>query len=241
VSHRHPGLFWTHNDSGDGPRLFAFDEQGRHRGTCQLTGAAAVDWEDMGSFQWRGQDLLFVGDVGDNLGRRESCHVYIFAEPESPNSRAAVLQTLEFSYSDGPRDCEALAFDGTLREFLIVEKRLAIGSAVYRLPWTSARSDEPRVAERIATIPVPWATSLDISPDGRRAIVATYGSAFEFSRQPEESWQAALARSGRLVELPPRAQGESICYGRDGASLFLTSEKRPCPLFMLPAQGRSSP
>ena len=39
VSHRHPGLFWTHNDSGDAPRLYAFDEQGRHHGTLRRAGS----------------------------------------------------------------------------------------------------------------------------------------------------------------------------------------------------------
>ena len=241
ISYRHPGLFWTHNDSGDEPRLFAFDEQGRHRGTCHLSGAMARDWEDMGSFQWRGQDLLFVGDVGDNLGQRSSCQVYLFAEPPSPDGEARVLQTLEFSYEDGPRDCEALALDGSRREFLLVEKRLSLSSAVYRLPWTAGPAGERRLAQRIATIPLPWATSMDISSDGRRAIVATYGSAYEFSRQPEESWQTALARAGRMIELPHRTQGETICYGPDGVSLFLTSEQRPCPLFVLSPANPGSP
>src|SRR5688500_17838526 len=29
ASRREPGLFWTHNDSGDGPLVYAFDRAGR--------------------------------------------------------------------------------------------------------------------------------------------------------------------------------------------------------------------
>jgi hypothetical protein len=34
--------------------------------------------------------------------------------------------------------------------------------------------------------------------------------------------------------LPPRVQGESICYGFDGRTLYVSSEKRPTPLIEIP-------
>jgi hypothetical protein len=36
--------------------------------------------------------------------------------------------------------------------------------------------------------------------------------------------------------MPLRRQGESICYGPDGRSLYLTSEKLPTPLIEIPAR-----
>ena len=236
VSRQHTGRFWTHNDSGDSARLFAFDAQGRHLGVLHLVGVPAHDWEDMGSFQVKGRGYLFVGDVGDNSLSRSRYQLHIFAEPEQPQGQNHLRQTLDFVYEDGPHNCEALAIDLARREFLLVEKRFASRSNVYRLPWNSTATDNPLVARRIGSISVPLATSMDISPDGLRAVVATYGAAYSFGREPQESWQAALKRSGRLIELPARAQGETICYGEDGVSLYLTSEKRPCPLFLLPAQ-----
>src|SRR5262249_9269918 len=47
ASRRNAGVFWTHNDSGDGPFIYAFDRQGKHRGVWRVAGAGAVDWEDM--------------------------------------------------------------------------------------------------------------------------------------------------------------------------------------------------
>src|SRR5258708_2905483 len=32
-----PGLFWTHNDSGDGPFIYSFDRQRNRRGGWQVT------------------------------------------------------------------------------------------------------------------------------------------------------------------------------------------------------------
>src|SRR5437588_13008164 len=47
VSRAHPGVLWTHNDSGDGPFLYATDLQGRDRGSLLVPGAHAVEWEDI--------------------------------------------------------------------------------------------------------------------------------------------------------------------------------------------------
>jgi hypothetical protein len=38
-----PGLYWTHNDSGDGPYIYALDEHGARRGTWRVKGASARD------------------------------------------------------------------------------------------------------------------------------------------------------------------------------------------------------
>ena len=73
---------------------------------------------------------------------------------------------------------------------------------------------------------------MDFAADGLRAIVVTREDAYEFDRSPAESWSEAFARSPRLVPLPRRKQGESICYGPGGDTLYLTSEcakKEPGP------------
>jgi hypothetical protein len=67
--------------------------------------------------------------------------------------------------------------------------------------------------------------------------VLTYGDAMEFTRQAEETWAQGFARPGRPVRMPPRRQGESICYGPDGRTLYLTGEQRPTPLLQVPALG----
>src|SRR2546422_11455931 len=48
VSHAYPGVLWTHNDSGDGPYLYATDLRGTDRGALLVPGAQAIDWEDIG-------------------------------------------------------------------------------------------------------------------------------------------------------------------------------------------------
>ena len=43
VSRTYPDVLWTHNDSGDGPYLYATDLRGTDRGALLVPGAQALD------------------------------------------------------------------------------------------------------------------------------------------------------------------------------------------------------
>ena len=86
----------------------------------------------------------------------------------------------------------------------------------------------------MATLKIRTTSAMDISPDGLRAVVLTYGSAYEYVRGPKETWAQGFSRQPRELRMPRRQQGESICYGHDGKSLYLTSEKVPTPLLEVP-------
>ncbi|HUG67824.1 MAG TPA: hypothetical protein VMM76_08730 [Pirellulaceae bacterium] len=232
VSLETPHLFWTHNDSGDGPRLFAFDESGRDLGVVSLEGVTAIDWEDMASFWRGGRGWLLVADVGDNARRRETCQLHLLPEPALNRPTATVHTTITFRYESGPRDCEAVGVDGRSNVVLLASKSI-LRCEVFSLPLLPAPSDEVLVAEPIANISVPLATALDVSPDGTRAIVLTYADAYEFQRGEGESWSDAFQRQPQVIKMPLRRQGESICYAADSRSLFLTSERQPTPLWIV--------
>ncbi len=233
ASHLRPHVFWTHNDSGDKPCLYAFDETGKHLGTCDVEGAKAKDWEDMASFNLDGNACLLVGDVGDNRGKRETCELYLIEEVAPDEEKLVVRQTVRYSYDRGPQDCESIGFDTTTRQVLFVSKNWTRTAQVFVLEWP-AETDEVQTARFIGEINVPGATAMDISPDGRRAVVLCYGDAYEFTRQPGETWEVAFSRKERKIKMPARRQGETLCFGTDGRTLFLTSEKHPTPFFRVP-------
>jgi hypothetical protein len=232
-SRRRPGLFWTHNDSGDIARLFAFETNGKHLGACTLQGAEAIDWEDMASFERNGRSWLLLADVGDNGLRRNSYQLYLCEEPLHSDT-AVQSRRIEFRYDRGSHNCEAVAVDAEHGVILLVTKVTGPVCQVFQLAIPEKPGEETMVAELIATISVPVAVAMDISPDGLRAIVLTYGDAFEYSRGPDEDWRLAFARIPRQIAMPARAKGESICYGRDGRSLYLTSEAKSTPLWEVP-------
>ncbi|NLF29451.1 MAG: hypothetical protein GX591_01035 [Planctomycetes bacterium] len=246
ASRRHADVLWTHNDSGDLPRLFAFDLRGRHVGTYLLRGAISIDWEDMASAVLDGLPTLIVADVGDNGARRSAVRLYLATEPDGrattqPAEPFRVRRTIVFTYADGPRDCEAVAVDPTEPAVYLIDKQRRPSCGVYRLPLAppSTQPSAKPAIERIATLGHSYVTAMDISPDGRRAVVGTYTDAFEYTRRADESWADAFARPPRRISLPPRRQGESLCYGSDGATLYATSEKTPTPLIEVRPAGKA--
>ena len=208
---------------------------GRTSAAYDVDGARADDWEDMASFWLDGQSCLLLGDVGDNRLSRPTGTLYLVEEPRIGTSRSArLLRTVRFRYEDRPYDCEAIGFDTTRREVLLATKQLELSTRVYVLAWPDRETAETLVARHIGTIPVPIATAMDISPCGTRALVLTYGDAYQFVRGRDEDWQQALAKPGQTIAMPWRGQGESICLGSDGFTLYLTSEQQPTPLWEVP-------
>ena len=61
--------------------------------------------------------------------------------------------------------------------------------------------------------------------------MVTYGLAFEFARAAGQSWGQVLGQAGRPLVTPFRRQGETVCFGPDGKAIYLTSERRPAPLY----------
>ena len=241
-SRRMPGMFWTHNDAGNAARLYLLNSKGEDLGVCEVSGARARDWEDMASFTIGRKSYLLIDDVGDNHLKADVHVLYLVEEPPINPQRGLtargvpVLSTIHYRYEDGRHNCESMAVDPVGKTILVVSKEGGGECYVYTLPWPRAKPQGPVVAKKIATLKIPTTTAMDISPDGRRAVVLTYGNAYEYKRGPDEDWAAAFSRPPRVLSMPRRAQGETICYGPDGKTLYLTSEKLPTPLWQVPVK-----
>ena len=246
---RRNDLLWTHNDSGDGPHLYGITPKGELAGRITIEGAAARDWEDMAAFEMDEQPYLLAGDVGDNDTARDHVELHLIEEPDLSGVEAPghvtvrPEMTIQYRYEDGPHNCESVAVDATSRTIVLLSKELwIIGPIdilqinVYALPLPRQAPTEILEAQRIATLRMRAPTGADISPDGQRLIIATYLNGYEFTRHADETWADAMRRAPRLINLPMRAQGESICYGADGRSLYLTSEQLPSPVWKVPAK-----
>ena len=246
AGHANENVFWTHNDSGAGPKLYAFGLKGEHLAVLTVTGARSRDWEDMASFSLGRRHFLLVADVGDNASARKDCCLYVLDEPKlRPSAKAQQvnvkpIQTIQFSYEDGPHNCESVAIDPGRRKIYLVSKNVGMSCKLYALDWPTRPGRAELVAKPVASLSIPVTTAMDISPDGERMVVLTYGDAWEYARVAKEGWDAACKRKPRRIRMPRRVQGESICYGIDGKTLYLTSECRgknsaePSPLLEVP-------
>src|SRR5262245_7227479 len=137
-----PGVYWTHNDSGDGPYLYAIAETGESRGVLRVDGARAIDWEDIaaGPGPAPGKSYLYVGDIGDNNSVRPEVVVYRLPEPSSLDAKSTKVkpqisqsaEAFRLRYPDGSHDAEALLVHPTTGDLYIVTKVAFASPSVYK-------------------------------------------------------------------------------------------------------------
>jgi hypothetical protein len=244
VATREPGVWFTHNDSGDSARFFALGPSGRTLATYELDGVKAVDWEDMAAAPLGGVPTLWFADIGDNDGSRPDVSVYAVREPAVfPGASGVTVHVkavrYRFRYPDGPRDAETLMVDPRSSRIYIASKALDGDSHLYVAPAHPSTRGVNELSDLVDVQWVPRAHGLiadlamqvlttggAFAPDGRSFALRTYTDAYLF--RMDGTGPLAVARAGvseplRIV-LPDQMQGEGISFRRDGKALVISSE-----------------
>jgi hypothetical protein len=245
-----PGAYWTHNDSGDGPFIYAFNTRGEALATYRVTGANARDWEDIsiGPGPQPNRTYLYIGDIGDNGEKRSDIVVYRVAEPDlkttnkgSTKSRPLTTEPAEairLKYPDGNHDAEALLVHPTTGKIYIVTKVAFRNPTVYEAAAPFATG--PTITmKRINEVHIPSLfggaiTGGSVSPDGRRVALCDYFQGYELvlpasSSNFDDIWKEKMTG----FDLGKREQGESIAYRLDGNALLATSEGKQFDLLQV--------
>ena len=250
ASRLNPNVYWTHNDSGDGPFVYAFDATGTSRGVFRVAGAQARDWEDMaiGPGPERGKSYLYLGDIGDNNEVREEIVVYRVAEPtltaaDKASSKAKPVTTkpaeaIRLRYPDGKHDAETLLVHPASGNIYVVTKIMLRNASVYEATAPFA-TGQAITMKRIGELKIPSLlggvlTGGSISPDGRRVAFCDYMQGYEAelpraSKNFDDIWKQKITG----FNLGQREQGEAIAYRSDGKALLATSEGKSPPLYQV--------
>ncbi len=248
-SHMNPGVLWTHNDSGDSPRLFAIDYAGNLLAILNLQDVSSGDWEDLarGTDPSTGSSWLVAGDIGDNSHARDDVHLRIVDEPVTRPGQDLVdvdvtPKSLDLTYPDGEMlDSEALLFDPVTQDILVVTKDYGGEALVYRkaAPHLPDTTTELELLASLDFSEPPLGggatTGADFSPLGDRIVIRTYGStAYVFRRDQANDLATAFATEPCPVQLVPEPQGETIAFAADGQGLFTLSERENQPINYIP-------
>ncbi|HEY6803982.1 MAG TPA: hypothetical protein VI306_10420 [Pyrinomonadaceae bacterium] len=236
-----PGLYWTHNDSGDGPFIYAIGSKGESFGIWRVTDANAVDWEDISSGP--GPDAkksyLYIGDIGDNDSSRTEVVIYRVVEPtptaadsQVAKSNARITEAAEairLRYPDGKHDAETLLINPKTGDIYIISKIALDNPTVYeaKAPFVANKTTTMKSLGQLK-IPSLFGgvlTGGSVSPDGRRVALVDYFQGYEIvlpkgSNNFDDIWKERLVP----FDFAKRKQGESITYRLDGRALLGTSE-----------------
>ena len=248
-SRLNPGVLWVHNDSGDGPFLYALSHSGAHLGVWEIDGISARDWEDLaaGRDPITGEHLLYVGDIGDNGESRDSILVYRLAEPlvsvdGDDQGGLVTAAVLELDYPNDTRhNAETLMVDPVTDDIYIVTKSYQGDTGIFRKP--APHSD----GERVTLEEVAWldfsadplsgnaTTGGAFSPLGDRLAIRTYGTtAYVWLRDGADSMEQVLASEPCALSLPGERQSESLEFTVDGDALLSISEGTAQPINHIP-------
>lgn len=233
VSRSNPSIVWSHNDSGHANRLYAVGKNGENFGVFIPQGTGSRDWEDIciGPGPIDGVDYIYVADIGDNQAQYNYVIVYRFPEPDISELDSSginyisseLIERMEFTYPDGPRDAETLMIDPWSKDLYIVSKRDA-KSLVYKAPYpqqVNARTE----LKKIAQLPFNWAVAGDISADGMKVVIKERYKLFCWERNTGETILDALKRKPIQLPYVPEPQGESFGWTPDGKGYFTLSEQ----------------
>ncbi|MEW2413383.1 WD40 repeat domain-containing protein [Streptomyces sp. NPDC046866] len=215
ASRIHPGVYWTHNDSDDGPYVYAVDSAtGKTVARITLSGIGTP--RDVEAISLGPDGQLYVGDIGDNRnGTWDHVWIYRFPEPKVLADATVTAEQFTVKYADGPRNAEALMVHPVTGRVYIASKSEDKGG-LYEGPERLSASGT-NVFRRVADLP--WVTDGAFSPDGGRLTLRGYF----FAR----TWPWKDGRpegEGERVDAPWQGQAESVTYTADGSALMFGSE-----------------
>jgi hypothetical protein len=243
-------LYHTNDTWTPSPNFFITDTAGQNLQTITIEGVSnnprINDIEDMDVGACGDTSCLFIGDIGDNRTNRPNINILIIEEFTEIPSSVPVKQYLRVQYPDGSHDSESLAVhpDGDIY-VLTKEITSLLGTApakLYRLArasWENA-GDDVLTLEFVASIDLfalsgttvnifsHIATGMDISNDGQRLLILTYGEVFEIAVDVSllSGKTISTETPNEQIEVVTLLQQESISYSSDSTSFFYTAEAR---------------
>jgi hypothetical protein len=228
----HDDVFYVHNDSGDVARFFAIDSSGKALATFAVSGAQAVDWEDIARGPCPAGTCIFLGDIGDNDSNRTGYAVYRVTEPKAIVDASLPAETLPFTYPDGAHNAETLLVDPATGGIFVVTKTVGTSSVyAFPLPLTPGKSV---VLTKAGDLSLPIMPALitggDVHPQGRGVLIRTYSDVWLFPQAQGMSVVDALLGTPCPEPPPNDSQGEAIGWLPSGAGYMTTSEDVNAPI-----------
>ena len=231
----HNGRLWTHNDSGGKPILFALDTMTFEVvQKVTLSNAKNKDWEDVCT----DGETVFVGDFGNNKGKRKNLRIYTFPLLDLPKEGDTTLMVdsitfrfgdqTDFDYEKHEHDFDCEAMFATEDYLYLFSKGWATGTTrMYRLP--------KRPGNYVAKVVNGFdsqglITGADYDRENHILVVVGYVKSiwkpfmyliFDFDEE-------GVKLSNRRFELPQwaGAQTEGICFFDDGRC-YVSAETSP--------------
>lgn len=225
-SRKHPGIYWTHNDSGNEPMIYAIRRDGSSVNRFAFRGIAR-DWEDIAADD---EGHLYLADIGNNGNRFAAISITMIDEPDpalapQPNERVAPRKQWLITFPHDQRmDCESFFVwkgDG----YLLNKSSNGVATSLWKISLGETRAQS---LEHVATLPIDAiCTGADLSIDGDRLAVMSIGGVYLFEGLKGDL-NAIGTSTPKWISIE-RKTSEAICISEDGC--VGTNEQRDVYFF----------
>lgn len=211
---------WMINDSGGADKLYQVNFRGDLLRELRVDNAKNKDWEDLARDE---EGNVFIGDIGNNNSRRKKLYIYKIPNPETEQGDQIKAKKIEFNYPEQkkfPPKKKNMKYDGEAMFYregnlYIVTKNRANpfdGEAfIYKVPTKKGKYKAKLIGsftpcKEYATCRI---TSADISPDGEKIVLLSYGKLWVFTEFTEDNFTQGKLR---FIDLGATTQLESISF-----------------------------
>jgi hypothetical protein len=238
---------YHNNDSGDGPHFYVTDQAGAATQTVTIEGFNPFDVEAMslGPCPLAGV-CIYLGDIGDNFRGRSIVRIVVIAEQEQFAERVTPQKIIMAKYPDDAHDAEGMAVHPNGDLFILTKEysarsETAFPAQLYRLSaeQIAMKNGEVEEMEYLGELDLPQllsaygrggqlVTGMDISADGKRALIITYQTVLELLFEPVggvfAEGQQSADKKIRDIPIEVLPQMEAIAYASDQKSFYYDTE-----------------
>ena len=230
-----PDTLWSHNDSGNNAKLYAFDTMGNELMTRSMGDVSDNDWEEITKDE---KGRIYIGDFGNNNNDRQDLMILRVTSDISDKSKPVVLDSITFQYEDQTLfppptsslnfDCEAMVvLNDTV--FLFTKDRTnpyLSQTLLYTIPATPGFHIARYKTTYLTNVPVFLQGSITgaaLSPDKKTLALLGYPRMWVF-----KNFKGTDFFSGNVsvLQFDSYSQKEGISF-LDNCSVYITDEINP--------------
>ena len=211
------GYYWTHNDSGGSPELYMINAAGLMFDTLRVPNSVNIDWEDLAKDK---KGNIYIGDFGDNSNRRNDLTIY--------KRGYSGTEKITFEYADKtPADSSNLVFDCEAffwnnDSLYLFTKSWNKGQKLTKLYVLPDKPGHYKVSPIDQSFLKTQVTGADISPDGSKFALITYGKIMIYNIR---NGQINFKSPSKCIKIG-KNQTEAIVFENDHRLVFSNEQRK---------------
>lgn len=210
-------LIWVIEDAGNKNHLYGLNTNGAIVKDITISNSENVDWEDLTSDSFGN---LYIGDFGNNKGKRDTFTIYKIVDPESKSTHSdAKIITFKLPNSIKSQDFESFfLFNNYFYLFSKNQKK----SILIKVPNQTGNHTAELVTEFNLEGKNTKVTSADISDDGKTVVLLNHDKLWKLTHFETDNF---FSGTREVMLFEHNSQKEGICF-KDNTSVYITDEKK---------------